>query len=405
VKHARLTPLLVLATCLPTSEAAVGVRPGLEVAVTDSVHLLRGHRVGLVANHAAVDGTGRHAVERLREAGIELVALLSPEHGFRGTAAPGELVASSTDSATGLPIYSLYGRTKAPTDSMLEGIDLLAVDLPDVGTRYFTYLSTLLEVMKVAAGRGLRVVVLDRPDPIGGTLVQGNVLDPAHRSFIGPLAVPMRHGMTLGELGRLGNDELGIGADLVVIPAAGWRRDQDQLQTALPFLAPSRNLTDLEGLFHYPGTCLFEGTALSVGRGTGLPFHQVGAPWLDTSRVLARLVASPVPGVRFEAVRFTPHAPDDGKFGETEVAGIRFVLTDPARYDPTVAALHLLAALHEIHPTELGFIPAHFDLLAGGPALRASLERDEPVDSILLGWREQRERFAPRRAAQLLYQP
>ncbi|MGE0555409.1 MAG: exo-beta-N-acetylmuramidase NamZ domain-containing protein [Gemmatimonadales bacterium] len=403
MKHARLAPLLALATCVPQPDARPVVRPGLEVAVSDSVHLLRGHRVGLVANQATIDRQGRHGVELLRAAGINLVALLSPEHGFRGSAAPGEHVASSVDTATGLPIYSLYSKTYAPTDSMLRGIDLLVVDLPDVGARYFTYLSTLLEVMKSAAPRGLRVMVLDRPDPIGGTLVQGNVLDPAHRSFVGPLAVPMRHGMTLGELGRLGNDELGIRGELVVIPATGWRRSQDQLATGLPFVAPSRNLTDLEGLFHYPGTCLFEGTALSVGRGTTHPFHQVGAPWLDTAGVLASLARTPVPGMRFEAVRFRPHQPDDGKWADTELAGIRFVVTDRAQYDPTAAAVRLLTAVWERHPTEMGFVPAQFDRLAGGSELRLAVEGGESADSILERWRAPLERFRERRAGYLLY--
>ena len=225
------------------------VRPGIEVLLSDSVALVRGRRVGLVSNQAGVGAGGRHDVELMRDAGIGLVALFSPEHGFRGSAAPGVQVASTTDSATGLPIYSLYGRTSAPTDSMLRGLDVMVVDLQDVGARYYTYLATTVEVMKAATRHRIPVIVLDRPDPIGGA-VQGNILDTAFTSFVGRLAVPMRYGMTLGELARRADADLGIGTSLTVVPAAGWRRDMALDDAGLPFVAPSPNLQSLESLFH-----------------------------------------------------------------------------------------------------------------------------------------------------------
>ena len=209
-------------------------------------------------------------------------------------------VASTIDSATGLPIYSLYGERRQPSDSMLAGIDAILVDLPDVGARYYTYLSTTIEVMRAASRLGRTVIILDRPNPISG-MVQGNLLDPAHRSFVGPLAMPMRHGMTLGELARLANRELDLGTELRVVPAAGWSRSMTQDETGLPFVPPSPNLRDLESLFHYPGSCLFEGTALSVGRGTDAPFLLLGAPWLPAPAVLAEVTA---PG--FEVRRTDP---------------------------------------------------------------------------------------------------
>ncbi len=272
----------------------------------DSIALVRGKRIGLVTNMAAVDAQGISDIARMRTAGLNLVALFAPEHGLTGTAAPGERVASGVDSATRIPIYSLYGQTVAPTPAMLRGIDLVLVDLPDVGARYFTYLATTVEVMKAAGALGIPVVVLDRPNPIGGAM-QGNVLDPAFSSMVGRLAVPMRHGLTLGEEARLARSDLGIGVSLGVVPVDGWRRDQLFGATGLPFRAPSPNLQDLEALFHYPGICLFEGTALSVGRGSDAPFHQVGAPWLDTTAVLARSRAARLPGVAFLGVTFTPH--------------------------------------------------------------------------------------------------
>ena len=361
------------------------VRPGLEVLLADSAHLLRGRRVGFVANQGSLDAQGRHGVDRLQAAGVDLGALFSPEHGFRGIAAPGEAVANATDSATGLPIYSLYGRTTLPMDSMFKGLDLIVVDLPDVGARYYTYVSTTVEVMRAAAARGLPVIVLDRPNPIGGA-VQGNVLEPQHRSFIGMLTVPMRHGLTLGELARLANVELGLGAALTVVPAAGWHRRDYLDRTGLPFVPPSPNLRSLEALIHYPGLCLFEGTPLSVGRGTDAAFEQVGAPWLDTTAVLATLRAAGLPGVAFEGRAFTPHAPGDGKFADTLVAGIRLRATDREAYDPTATAVHLLAAVRARHPDRWALRIAHFDRLAGTSRLRLDLEAGLPPDRIVQGW-------------------
>jgi len=322
------------------------IRPGIEVLLTDSMQLVRRRRVGLVTNQAGVDSKGVSDIERLRGAGVNLVALFSPEHGFRGTAAPGAAVGSSTDSATGLPIYSLYGANTAPSDSMLTGIDVLLVDLQDAGARYYTYLFTTTEVMRSAARRRIPVVVLDRPNPIGGA-VQGNVLDTSFASPVGLLAIPMRHGMTLGELALLAKHDLGLGTDLRVVPMRGWKRSMYFDETGLPFIPPSPNLKTVESLVHYPGTCLFEGTTLSVGRGTDHPFEQVGAPWVDTQQVLTRMRAESLPGVAFQAVSFTPHQPGDGKYADTALVGIRISVTDRNSYDPIVTAIALMAALDQ----------------------------------------------------------
>ena len=348
------------------------VRPGLEVLLSDSVHLVRGRRVGLVTNQAGVDHRGRRDVEVLRDAGVQLVALYSPEHGFPGTADPGAAVASTTDPATGLPIYSLYGATSQPTDAMLSGVEILLVDLQDAGARYYTYLWTTVGVMRSGERRSIPVIVLDRPNPIGGA-VQGGVLDTAFRSPVGMLAVPMRHGMTLGELARLAREELGIAADLTVIPAAGWRRAMYFDETGLPWIPPSPNLPRLEGVIHYPGLCLFEGTTLSVGRGTDFPFEQIGAPWLDTAVVLQAVNALPLRGVSFGSVTFTPRRPGDGKFADTLVAGIRLRVTDRAAYDPTVTAMTLLEVIarsgalgtHQLFPAKR----ANFERLLAATAL------------------------------------
>ncbi len=384
------------------SAAPARVRPGIEVLLSDSVELVRGRRVGLVTNQAGVDSRGTSDVTRLRDAGIHLVALFSPEHGFRGAADPGARVASSVDSATGLPIYSLYGRTSAPTAEMLEGIEVLLVDLQDVGARYYTYLFTAVETMKAAAPRNIRVVVLDRPDPIGGT-VQGNILDPAFASPVGYLAVPMRHGMTLGELARLARDELRLSGPFTVIPVVGWQRAQLLDQTGLPFIPPSPNLRTIESLFHYPGVCLFEGTNLSVGRGSDAPFEQIGAPWLDTTRVLEAMRMALLPGVRFTGVSFTPSRPGDGKYADTLVRGVRLTVTDRARYDPTATAVYLLAAVRTSADDHFAWLPAQFDRLAGGPVLRSALDAGTDPAAIVASWAPDLERFLGRRRPYLLY--
>jgi uncharacterized protein YbbC (DUF1343 family) len=377
-------------------------RPGVDVLLNDSLHLVRNRRVGLVTNQTGVDANGVSDVDRLRTAGVQLVALFSPEHGFRGAADPGAAVASTEDSATGLPIYSLYGRTSAPTDEMLRGIDVILVDLQDAGARYYTYLATTIEVMRAAARNHLPVIVLDRPDPIGGQ-IQGNVLDPTFTSTVGSLAIPMRHGMTLGELARLAVADLGLTTSLSVVPVSGWRRAQAIDDAGLPFIPPSPNLRSVESLFHYPGLCLFEGTNLSVGRGSSEPFEQIGAPWLDTAALMSRIARLNLPGVRFRSVTFTPEHPGDGKYADTLVRGIRLQVTDRSAYDPTKTAIQLLAIILNQHHDKFSWIPAHFDRLAGTSRLRSELEAGADPAAIIRGWPKELGSFVVRRRAALLY--
>ena len=394
--------------CLGCSGAAAAprpqpapVRPGIDVLLSDSLALVRGKRIGFVTNVAAVDANGVSAISRLRSAGLQLVALFAPEHGLTESAAPGERVASGRNAATNTPIYSLYGSTIAPTDSMLAGIDVMVVDLPDVGARYYTYIATTIEVMKAAGRHQIPVIILDRPNPIGGAM-QGNVLDTAYASMVGRLAVPMRHGLTLAEESRLAQADLHLGVELHVVPATGWRRDQFFDETGLPFRAPSPNLQSVDALFDYPGTCLFEGTALSVGRGTDAAFQQVGASWLDTAAVLARINALHLPGVAFAAVSFTPRQPGDRKFADTLVAGIRWRVTDRKTFDPTVTAVHLLAIIRSVHPDRIR-IGGSFDRLAGGPALSEALLRGDAPQAIVASWAPALAAYRTRVAAFLLY--
>ena len=324
--------------------------PGIDVLLRDSIRLVQGKRIGLITNQTGIDAAGVPTIDRLARApGLHLVALFAPEHGIRGEAAPGERVSDTVDAATGLPIYSLYGASRAPTAAELASLDLLVIDLQDVGARTFTYVTTTILALRAAAAAHRRVVVLDRPNPIG-CAVQGPVLDTAYASFIGMLPVPLRHGMTIGELARLANVRLGIGADLVVVPVRGWRRCDWFDRTGLPWVRPSPNLPDLEAVAWYPGTVLFEATNLSVGRGGDAPFREVGAPWLRADAVVRAMREHY--HLELDTVRFTPHAPGDGKFDGVEVRGVRLPAPDRARGDPVREALLLLRTIAELQPVE-----------------------------------------------------
>jgi uncharacterized protein YbbC (DUF1343 family) len=386
------------------AEAQAAVRPGIDVLLEDSLHLVRGRRVGLITNQTGVDGEGVSSIDRLHgHADVELVALYSPEHGIRGVAEAGEHVDSGVDARTGLPIHSLYGETRKPTPPMLEGVDVLVFDIQDIGARYYTYVYTMALAQEAAGEAGIPFVVLDRPNPIDGVHVQGNVLDTAYATFVGLYPIPMRHGMTPGELARLFRAEFGVQADLHVVPASGWRRGMSFDETGLPWVRPSPNMPDPTSALHYPGTCLFEGTNISVGRGTDRAFQWIGAPWLDGEELAARLEAHALPGVRFEAVRFTPREPGDGKFGGEEVGGVRFVATDSEVYDPTRAAVAAVIEARALSGDRWEWRVAHFDRLAGTDRVRLAIEEGRSLEDIVAPWADALTRFDPKRSAALLY--
>lgn len=380
------------------------MRAGIDVLVEEGAGPLSGLRVGLITNHTGRTADGTSTIDALfAHTDLELAALFGPEHGLRGTSGAGEPVGDGRDERTGLPVHSLYGATNAPTPPMLEGLDALVFDIQDIGARYYTYVWTMALSLRAAADAGLRFVVLDRPNPIGGTAVQGNVLDTAFATFVGLYPVPMRHGFTTGELARWLNGEFALGADLHVVPMRGWSRDLWYDQTGLAWVRPSPNMPDLESAAHYPGTCLFEGTNLSVGRGTDRAFQQIGAPWLDSGRLVERLRATSLPGVAFDTVSFTPASPGDGKFGGESVRGIRFLVTDRDTYDPTRTAVEALVAIHALHPDRLEFLDRHFDRLAGTDAVRTALLAGRTGDEITRDWPGQLATFTETRNRYLLY--
>ena len=379
------------------------VRPGIEVLLTDSLSLVRNRRAGLITNHTGRDRDGTPSIDLLADhPEVELVALFSPEHGIRGSAEAGVRIESGVDERTGLPVHSLYGSIRAPTPEMLDGIEVLLFDIQDIGTRYYTYLSTMALSMEAAGEHGISFVVLDRPNPIGGDPVQGNVLDPAFASFVGLYPMPMRHGLTAGEFARMAVGEFGVQVDLSVAVADGWTRTMPYEETGIPWIAPSPNMPSVESALHYPGTCLFEGTPISVGRGTEVAFQQLGAPWLDGEELAARLGALGVPDVRFMPVRFTPQEPGDGKFGGTDVGGVRLVAGGP-RYDPTLAALALLVEIRAMSGDRWGWREAHFDRLAGTDALRTALDAGASYAELAEGWGAGLGDYVERREGYLLY--
>jgi uncharacterized protein YbbC (DUF1343 family) len=332
-------------SCERDATPGAPVAVGIDVLRASGFAALAGKRVGLVTHDAARAADGRRTADVLYAAReLTLVALFSPEHGMGGTREG--RIGDAVDIATGLPVHSLFGPTRKPTDAMLDGIDALVVDLVDVGTRFFTYMSTVRQVLEAAAARGLPVVILDRPNPLGGAVVEGPVLDDAPASFVNYHPLPVRHGMTIGELGSLVNAGRDIDARLDVVPVTGWCREMRFDETGIAWHAPSPNLPSPEAALLYPAVGLLEGTNLSVGRGTDSPFAVVGAPWLDGPRLVAALGAAELPGVTFTATRFTPA---QAKYKGRACGGVRLEVVDPSAFCPVRTGLAIARAVHALH--------------------------------------------------------
>lgn len=385
--------------------APVAARPlqlGIDILLAEQSAELVGRQIGLVTNAAAVDAQYRSTIDRLASAPeVRLVALFGPEHGVRGDAQAGIAVADARDAATGLPVYSLYGAAREPTPAMLAGIDLLIFDLPDVGARPFTYAATMVGVLRAAAREHIAVMVLDRPNPIGGVLIEGPMLEATYASFVGPFPMPMRHGMTIGELARLFNSELGIYANLSVVAMRGWQRDDDG--EAAPWVSPSPNMPTRDTALVYPGTVLVEGTNLSEGRGTTHPFEMIGAPFIDPLALTAAMNALDLPGVRFRPVWFTASA---SKYAGQQIGGVQLHVTDRAAYRPVRTAVALLQGVARLYPDEFlidGGPQSHFDRLAGNGWLYWALLSQENWADIEARDKDAMARFIEQRARVLLY--
>lgn len=380
---------------------------GVEMLLENHLDLLEGKNVGLITNPTGVTQDLKSIVDVLyNHPDINLVSLYGPEHGIRGSAQAGEGVDFYIDPITGLPVYSLYGDTKKPTPEMLEGVDVLLFDIQDVGTRFYTYIYTMALAMEAAAENNIEFVVLDRPNPIGGTKVEGPVLNPDYASFVGKYPIPIRHGMTVGELAKLFNNEYGIGADLTVVEMNGWERSMQYDDTPLEWVLPSPNMPTLDTATVYPGAAWIEGTNVSEGRGTTRPFELIGAPYINSLELTDELDALDLPGVTFRAASFTPLY---SKHAGELVHGIQIHVTDRETYKPVKTGLAIVKKIHDLYPDDFEFRAENsngvsfFDLLVGNGWIREMINQGASIEEIVGRWQEDLQEFKEIRRDYLLY--
>lgn len=381
-------------------EWLAGADPG---AGREAASLLRGGRLGLVTNPSAVTRELEAAPDALRRAGANVAALFGPEHGVRGEAPDGVAVGHSADARLGVPVWSLYGETRVPSAEMLQGLDALVFDTQDVGSRFYTFSSTLSHVMGAARSAGLPLIMLDRPNPLGGVELEGPVLDPAFASFVGLHPVPIRHGATLGETGRLWA-AFGAGEEPLVVACRRWSRSVGWSGTGLSWVPPSPNMPSAETALLYPGMCLLEGTNVSEGRGTACPFRWFGAPWIDAEALADALNAEALEGVRFRPVRFIPTS---SKFAGTVCSGCQVHVTDTASFRPVRTGVTLLGFLRAAYPQQFAWRQSgesfSLDRLAGTDTLRRSLDADTCWREIEAAWKPGLDAYREQLSAVALY--
>lgn len=368
-------------------------------------------RVGILANPASVDRDYRHIVDRLAEAGsFTLGAIFGPQHGFRSDLQDNMIeTPHADDPKRGVPIFSLYSETREPTKEMLDLIDVLVIDLQDVGARIYTFIYTMANCLRAAAKTGTPVIVCDRPNPIGGLQLEGPMLEPGFESFVGQFPIPMRHGMTVAELAKLFNEHHGIGAPLEVVPMEGWSRELYFDETEIPWIMPSPNMPTLDTAIVYPGTVLFEGTMVSEGRGTTRPFELIGAPWLDGAALTARLNQLKLAGVRFREAGFEPTFQ---KYAKEPCEGCQIHVTSRSDFEPVKAGVAILRECYGQAPDRFAWRDPPYeyehdkmpiDILAGSTQLREQIEQQVPIDDIAASWRAGIQSFEEMREPYLLY--
>jgi uncharacterized protein YbbC (DUF1343 family) len=372
--------------------------------------LIEGQRIGLVCNPASVDSRIVHASDRLLTGDWTLAALFGPQHGFRSDLQENMIESPHAhDAKRRLPVHSLYSETRQPTAEMLADIDVLVVDLQDVGTRIYTYIYTLANCLRAARAHGVRVVVCDRPNPINGDAIEGATLVPGYESFVGQFPIPMRHGLTIGEAARLFNDHFGLNAAVDVVPMDGWKRPMFFDETGLPWVLPSPNIPTLDTASVYPGAVLFEGTRLSEGRGTCRPFELIGAPWIDGERFAEAMNARGIPGAWFRPVFFEPTF---HKQANTLCGGCQIHVTDRKTLPPMRVAIEMLDEFKREAPAqpiwrdppyEYEHVKPPIDILYGSDRLRAAIDGGEPPSAIMSGWRRDEDAFREARRQYLLY--
>lgn len=383
------------------------VLPGIDILLDNHLDLLQGQRVGIVTNQTGLTAGLESTADILcHQPGINVTALFGPEHGLRGDVPAGVHVAGEVDPATGLPVYSLYGETRKPTPEMLANVDVLIFDMQDSGARFYTYTWTLAHCMEAAARDGKWLIVLDRPNPLTGLAVEGGVVHPGHESFVGLYPTATRHGLTHGEIALWLKGRHGIDCDLTVIPMEGWRRSMWWEETGLPFVPMSPNTNSMEMLALYPGTCFIEGTNLSEGRGTAMPFQLFGAPWLEERAVVAELQQRELPGVLFRPAYFTPlTSKHQGEF----CRGVQIHVTDRNALKPVALGAHIVDVCRRLHPEQFRWVSygvnllRPIDRLTGSDRLAKALEAGEPVEAVLAEWELEAARFAAEAKEYWLY--
>jgi uncharacterized protein YbbC (DUF1343 family) len=385
------------------------VRLGSDLLLASS--RLKGARVGIVCNHASLDRGYLHIVDRLASApGVTLAAIFGPQHGFRSDVQDNMIETQHADDPTRrVPLYSLYSETREPTAAMLAGIDVLVIDLQDIGARIYTYIYTMANCLRACARHGIPVIVCDRPNPIGGNDVEGALLASGFESFVGQFPIPMRHGMTIGELARLFNELFRLGAALEVVEMEGWRRDMYADVTDLPWVMPSPNMPTLDTAIVYPGTVLFEGILISEGRGTTRPFELVGAPWIEAESFARRMNALDLPGVYFRPAVFEPTFQ---KHAKLSCGGCQIHVTNRQQFRPVLTGVALIAMFHQADPARFAWRHPPYeyeqhkmpiDILSGSETLRQQIESGVAAKDIAAGWQRDEENFRQIRKPFLLY--
>lgn len=391
--------------------ARSNVRLGIEKLLEDQVHLVRGAHLGLVCNQASVNHQLQHAADLLKaHPEAKLRALFGPQHGIRGDVQDNMIeTAHAVDRETGLPIYSLYSETREPTESMLRDVDIVIFDMQDVGCRIYTFAYTMANCMIAARKFSKKVIVCDRPNPINGRDIAGNVLEKGHESFVGQYSIPTRHGMTLGELARMFNDHFGINCELEIVPLEGWDRSYWHDQTDAPWVMPSPNMPTIDSATVFPGTVHFEGTQVSEGRGTTRPFELVGAPYIIAEEFAAQLNDADLPGVYFRSCIFRPTFQ---KHAGVSCGGVQIHVIDRDNFDPVITGLTMVKVAHDLYPEhfrwkegpyEYVYDRNPFDVIAGSVKIREALEQGMAISELEQSWQPELADFKKLREDFLLY--
>ncbi len=394
-----------------TATASTAVELGIDRLLETDRSLVAGRRVGVVCNPASIDSQLRHTSDRFADdPDLKVAALFGPQHGFRSDLQDNMIeTPHARDARRAIPVYSLYSETREPTAEMLKNIDVMVIDLQDVGTRVYTYVYTMANCMRAASKNGVLVVVCDRPNPIGGDEVEGSRLEPAYESFVGQFPIPLRHGMTIGELARMFNDEFRLNCSLEVVPLVGWRRSMYFDDTALPWVMPSPNIPTLDTAIVYPGAVLIEGTRLSEGRGTTRPFELIGAPWIDGERLAEAMNAKRLPGVHFRPVFFEPTIQ---KHAKETCGGCQVHVLDRRSFRPVRTTVELIAEFRAQNPARFAWREPPYeyehdkqpiDILSGSDRLRRTIDAGGDVTALVESWRTDEDSFRRMREKYLFY--